>query len=85
MRIRRVNQTQVSLDYFQRIEDLRQGGYRLVFDTSKTMLIGVWAALLVHHNGKRVRLIYNQHNDHLRQYSNDKLVYDSKHKKMCES
>lgn len=83
--MRRVNQTQVSLDYFQRIEDLRQGGYHLVFDTSKTMLIGVWAALLINHKGKRIRLIYNQHNDHLRQYSNDKLVYDSKRPKMCES
>lgn len=83
--MRRVNHTQVSLDYFQRIEDLRQGGYHLVFDTSKTMLIGVWAALLINHKGKRIRLIYNQHNDHLRQYSNDKLVYDSKRTKMCES
>lgn len=83
--MRRVNQTQVSLDYFQRIEDLRQDGFRLVFDTSKTMLIGVWAALLINHKGKRIRLIYNQHNDHLRQYSNDKLVYDSKRPKMCES
>ena len=83
--MRRVNQTQVSLDYFQRIEDLRQDGFRLVFDTSKTMIIGVWAALLINHKGKRIRLIYNQHNDHLRQYSNDKLVYDSKRPKMCES
>ena len=83
--MRRVNHTPVSLDYFQRIEDLRQGGYRLVFDTSKTMIIGVWAALLINHKGKRIRLIYNQHSDHLRQYSNDKLVYDSKRPKMCES
>lgn len=83
--MRRVNHTQVSLDYFQRIEDLIQGGFHLVFDTSKSMLIGVWAALLINHKGKRVRLIYNQRNDHLRQYSNDKLVYDSKRPKMCES
>lgn len=83
--MRRVNHTQVSLDYFQRIEDLRQGGYRLVFDTSKSMLIGVWAALLINHNGKRIRLIYNQHNDHLRQYTNNTLVYDSKRPKMCKS
>lgn len=78
----RVNHTQVSLDFFQRIEDLRQGGYHLVFNTSKSTLIGVWAALLINHKGKRIRLIYNQHNDQLRQYSNEKLVYDSKRQKM---
>lgn len=65
-----------AFEYHRRIEELRGDGFRLSFDSSKQRGASVWCALLVHHNGKRVRLTCRLNEKRVIQKTNDVVVYD---------
>lgn len=62
-------------EYMRRIDDLKQGGYRLVFDTSARGGIFSWVARLVHTNGNVITLTCYPVRNELIQKTNGNIVY----------
>lgn len=70
-------------EYYRRIESLRSDGYRLAFDSSSQGKLFSWVALLIHHNGNKVRLICRPVKDELIQTTNGIINYEYHPAQMC--
>lgn len=74
----------LQVEYYRRIDSLRLDGYRLAFDTSHNRTACPWSSYLVHHNGTRIRLMFDPTSNHLVQKTNGIVVYDSAKQTMCK-
>lgn len=59
-------------EYCRRVADLSEDGYRVQYDSRQPAL---WCALLVHHNGNRIRLKCLPNQDQMTQTTNNVKVY----------
>mgnify|MGYP006355779535 FL=1 len=70
-------------EYYRRIDALKQDGFRLAFDTSHSCMDNVWCALLIHHNGTKIRLTCHPQADELTQKTNGITNYEYHPTQMC--
>ena len=80
----RINHSNFSMcEYYRRIDALKQDGFRLAFDTSHSCMDNVWCALLIHHNGTKIRLTCHPQANELQQKTNGITNYEYHPAQMC--
>ena len=70
-------------EYYRRIDALKLDGFRLAFDTSHSCMDNVWCALLIHHNGTKIRLTCHPQANELTQKTNGIVNYQYNPGQMC--
>lgn len=70
-------------EYYRRIDALKQDGFRLAFDTSHSCMDNVWCALLIHHNGTKIRLTCHPQANEITQKTNGITNYEYHPAPMC--
>lgn len=70
------HQAKAFAEYCRRIDDLKQGGFRLAFQSSYNIACDMMHAKLVHANGKVILVTFYPKSSMVCQRTNSKLVYE---------